>query len=81
MINEVTCVVITKGKENCQALGNLHKSNQDNNAFSTQHTNNERSQQQQKRYKAGGEAEKENIHPETNEPTVEKGIFKRIKTT
>ncbi|CAG8733059.1 11725_t:CDS:2 [Rhizophagus irregularis] len=74
MINEVTCVVITKGKENCQALGNLHKSNQDNNAFSTQHTNNERSQQQQKRYKAGGEAEKENIHPETNEPTNQNNI-------
>ncbi|PKC64611.1 hypothetical protein RhiirA1_462161 [Rhizophagus irregularis] len=28
-------------------------------------------------YKAGGEVEKENIHPETNEPTVEKRDFRK----
>ncbi|CAB5384563.1 unnamed protein product [Rhizophagus irregularis] len=54
MINKVTRIVITKGRENCQVLGNLHK-----------------------RYKAGGEVEKENIHPETNEPTVEKRNFRK----
>ncbi|CAG8766777.1 22676_t:CDS:1, partial [Rhizophagus irregularis] len=37
----------------------------------------ERSQQQQKGYKAGGKAENENIHPETNESTVEKGNFRK----
>ncbi|PKK70351.1 hypothetical protein RhiirC2_779803 [Rhizophagus irregularis] len=57
MINEVTHIVITKGREKCQALGNLHKSNQDNNAFSTQHVNDEWSQQQQKKYKAGDNIE------------------------
>ncbi|CAB4474261.1 unnamed protein product [Rhizophagus irregularis] len=77
MINEVTHVVITKGRENCQALGNLHKSNQDNNTFSTQHASDKWSQQQQKGYKAGGEVEKENIHPETNEPMVEKENFRK----
>ncbi|PKK64628.1 hypothetical protein RhiirC2_787248 [Rhizophagus irregularis] len=74
MINEVTRVVITKGRENCQALGNLHKSNQNNNAFLTQHASDERSQQKQKGYKAGGEAEKENIHLETNEPMNQDNI-------
>ncbi|PKY60782.1 hypothetical protein RhiirA4_484905 [Rhizophagus irregularis] len=63
-----------EGREKCQALGNLHKSNQDNNASSTQHASDERSQQQQKGYKAGGEAEKENIPPETNELTNQDNI-------
>uniref|UniRef100_U9T328 Uncharacterized protein n=1 Tax=Rhizophagus irregularis (strain DAOM 181602 / DAOM 197198 / MUCL 43194) TaxID=747089 RepID=U9T328_RHIID len=40
MINEVTRVVITEGSEKCQVLGNFHKSNQDNNASSTQHNQN-----------------------------------------
>ncbi|PKK57156.1 hypothetical protein RhiirC2_798583 [Rhizophagus irregularis] len=44
-----------EGKEKCQALGNLHKNNQDNNASSIQHTSNKRSQQQkQKEYLVGG---------------------------
>ncbi|CAB5374349.1 unnamed protein product [Rhizophagus irregularis] len=77
MMNEVTRVVIMEGRKKCQALGNLHKSNQDNNASSTQHASDERSQQQQKGYKAGGEAEKENIPPETNELTVVKRDFQK----
>ncbi|UZO29590.1 uncharacterized protein OCT59_023054 [Rhizophagus irregularis] len=55
MINEVTHVVIMEGREKCQALDNFYKSNQDNNTSLTQHTSDERSQQQQKRYKAGEE--------------------------
>ncbi|RGB31732.1 hypothetical protein C1646_763712 [Rhizophagus diaphanus] len=38
-------------KRKCQTLGNLHKSNQDNNASLTQHVSDDRSQQQQKGYK------------------------------
>ncbi|UZO16849.1 uncharacterized protein OCT59_008217 [Rhizophagus irregularis] len=75
MINEVTRVVRMEGREKCQALGNLYKNNQDNNASSIQHTSDERSQQQkQKEYLVGGEADND-IHPETNELTFEKGDF------
>ena len=78
MINKVTRVVRMEGREKCQALGNLHKNNQENNASSIQHTSDERSQQQkQKEYLVGGEADKEDIHPETNELTVEKGDFRK----
>ncbi|RGB35208.1 hypothetical protein C1646_759583 [Rhizophagus diaphanus] len=66
-----------EGREKCQVLGNLHKSNQDNNESSTQHASDKWSQQQQKGYKVGGEAEKENIPPETNELTVKKGDFRK----
>ncbi|CAB5391033.1 unnamed protein product [Rhizophagus irregularis] len=77
MINEVTRVVRMEGREKCQALGNLHKNNQDNNASSIQHTSDERSQQQkQKEYLVGGEADND-IHPETNELTFEKGDFRK----
>ncbi|PKY35831.1 DNase I-like protein, partial [Rhizophagus irregularis] len=66
-----------EGREKCQALGNLHKNNQDNNASSIQHTSDERSQQQkQKEYLVGGEADND-IHPETNELTFEKGDFRK----
>ncbi|CAB4416101.1 unnamed protein product [Rhizophagus irregularis] len=59
-----------EGREKCQVLGNLHKNNQDNNASSIQYTSDEQSQQQkQKGYLVNGEADKEDIHPETNELT------------
>ncbi|UZN99574.1 uncharacterized protein OCT59_000841 [Rhizophagus irregularis] len=75
MINEVTRVVRMEGREKCQALGNLHKNNQDNNASSIQYTSDEWSQQQkQKEYLVGGEADND-IHPETNEITFEKRDF------
>ncbi|PKK57447.1 hypothetical protein RhiirC2_798018 [Rhizophagus irregularis] len=68
-----------KGREKCQDLGNLYKNNQDNNAFSTRHTSDGRSQKhKQKGYLlVGGEADKENIHLETNELTCEEGDFQK----
>ncbi|PKK57508.1 hypothetical protein RhiirC2_797897 [Rhizophagus irregularis] len=60
MINEVIRVVRIEGREKCQALGNLHKNNQDNNASLIQHTSDERSQQQkQKEYLVGGDFQKD----------------------
>ncbi|CAG8746462.1 22444_t:CDS:2 [Rhizophagus irregularis] len=65
-----------EGREKCQALGNLHKSNQDNNASSTQHASDERSQQQQKGYKAGGDFQKnqDNIEEVVDSLTSEESI-------
>ncbi|CAB4489938.1 unnamed protein product [Rhizophagus irregularis] len=69
MINEGTHVVIMEGREKCQALDNFYKSNQDNNTSLTQHASDERSQQQQKRYKAGDNIE-EVVESLTSEESI-----------
>ncbi|CAB5382748.1 unnamed protein product [Rhizophagus irregularis] len=74
MINEVTRVIRIEGREKCQDLGNSHKNNQNNNASSTQHTSDGRSQQHKQKGLVGGG---EDIHPETNELTIEEGDFQK----
>uniref|UniRef100_U9V015 Uncharacterized protein n=1 Tax=Rhizophagus irregularis (strain DAOM 181602 / DAOM 197198 / MUCL 43194) TaxID=747089 RepID=U9V015_RHIID len=66
-----------EGREKCQALGNLHKNNQDNNASSIQHTSDGRSQQQkQKGYLVGGDFRKDqdNIEEVVESLTNEESI-------
>ncbi|CAB4475792.1 unnamed protein product [Rhizophagus irregularis] len=70
MINEVTRVVKMEGREKCQALGNLHKNNQDNNASSIQHTSDERSQQQKQKEYLDQDNIEEVVESLTNEESI-----------
>ncbi|CAB4431604.1 unnamed protein product [Rhizophagus irregularis] len=70
MINEVTHVVRMEGREKCQALGNLHKNNQENNASSIQHTSDERSQQQKQKEYLDQDNIEEVVESLTNEESI-----------